>query len=93
MDWAESGCGTTSLALRAKLQADIHSTYHLPPRSIAYTSLLHVGLHVLLMAYQGVAVNLYMPTLHDLDLVVALAPPRSAIEVLRMVGFGLVSAP
>jgi hypothetical protein len=66
MDWAESGCGTTSLALRAKLQADIHSTYHLPPRSIAYTSLLH-----------------------DLDLVVALAPPRSAIEVLRMVGFGL----
>ena len=41
MDWAESGGGTTSSTLRAKLQADIHSTYHLLPRSIAHTSLLH----------------------------------------------------
>ena len=42
MDWAESGGGTTSSTLRAKLQADIHSsTYHLLPRSIAHTSLSH----------------------------------------------------
>ena len=41
MDWAESGGGTTSSTLRAKLQADIHSTDNLLPRSIAHTSLLH----------------------------------------------------
>jgi len=40
MDWAESGGGTTSSTLRAKLQADIHITDNLLPRSIAHTSLL-----------------------------------------------------
>ena len=41
MDWAESGGGTTSSTLRAKLQADIHITDNILPRSIAHTSLLH----------------------------------------------------
>ena len=41
MDWAESGGGTTSSTLRAKLQADIHITDNILPGSIAHTSLLH----------------------------------------------------